>query len=200
VSFSGASPVKSKKKGGGAAIVVIVILALLGAGAYFFFKNKPLPKTTDVKVEKPVTPAEVKATSTPAPEGNTKVVKEQKAASEAPAQPKKPMTMAEKAEVKKAEAQKAAGAVATKASAVVSSGPGAADLAKAMEAYKAGDFKTAYDCFKSAGNAGNAEACYQLGLMLSTGKGSVAKNTLQSKVWLKKAAGLGHEAAKAAIQ
>ena len=113
---------------------------------------------------------------------------------EAPAA--KPKTMAEKAQQ---ETKNAAADAARTAAPAVSDAPGAADLAKGMEAYKAGDFKAAHDFFKAAGNAGNAEACYQLGMMLSTGKGSVAKNTLQSKVWLKKAANLGHAAAKAAI-
>ena len=198
VSFTGASPAKSKKKGGSSVIVVILILALLGAGAFFFLKNKPQPKAKEVKVEKSVASAEVKSTPTATPA--TPTTPSAPTTPETPSQPKKPATMAQKAAAQKAEAQKAVAAATTNASAVVAAGPGAADLAKAMEAYKAGDFKTAHDYFKSAGNAGNAEACYQLGLMLSTGKGSVAKNTLQSKVWLKKAAGLGHEAAKAAIQ
>ena len=106
--------------------------------------------------------------------------------------------MAEKAKAQQ-ETKNAAEEAARTAAPAVSDAPGAADLAKGMEAYKAGDFKVAHDFFKSAGNAGNAEACYQLGMMLSTGKGSVAKNSLQSKVWLKKAANLGHAAAKAAI-
>ena len=70
-------------------------------------------------------------------------------------------------------------------------------LAQGLEAYKNGNYKEAHDLFKRAATAGNAEACYQLGLMLSTGKGTIAKNPLQGKVWIKKAAGLGHkEAAK----
>jgi TPR repeat protein len=73
------------------------------------------------------------------------------------------------------------------------------DLAKGLEAYKNGDFKTAHDLFKKAATAGDAEACYQLGVMLSTGKGTVAKNTLQAKVWLKKAASLGHPNAERAL-
>ena len=68
-----------------------------------------------------------------------------------------------------------------------------------MAAYESGDYKAAHDWFKKAGNAGNADACYQLGMMLSTGKGSIAKNTLQAKVWLKKAAGLGHVDAQTAL-
>ena len=104
--------------------------------------------------------------------------------------------MAEKAAAKTA-AQKAAekaSAQAPSSSAAMSEG-----MKKAMQAYSAGDYKAAHDLFKQEGNAGNAEACYQLGLMLSTGKGSVAKNTLQAKVWLKKAVSLGHPDAQAAL-
>ena len=184
VSFSDATPVKPKKKGGGTVIVIILILVALAAGAYFFL-NKP--KTPDTAVEQTVKSPEVTSAPVAAPVDTP-------APKEAPVA--KPKTMAEKA---LQETKNAAEEAARTAAPAVSDAPGAADLAKGMEAYKAGDFKAAHDFFKSAGNAGNAEACYQLGMMLSTGKGSVAKNTLQSKVWLKKAANLGHAAAKAAI-
>lgn len=184
VSFSDATPVKPKKKGGGTVIVIILILVALAAGAYFFL-NKP--KTPDTAVEQTVKSPEVTSAPVAAPVDTP-------APKEAPVA--KPKTMAEKA---LQETKNAAEEAARTAAPAVSDAPGAADLAKGMEAYKAGDFKAAHDFFKSAGNAGNAEACYQLGMMLSTGKGSVAKNTLQSKVCLKKAANLGHAAAKAAI-
>ncbi len=186
VSFSDATPVKPKKKGGGTVIVIILILVALAAGAYFFL-NKP--KTPDTAVEQTVKSPEVTSAPVAAP-ADTPAPKEAPVA--------KPKTMAEKAKAQQ-ETKNAAEEAARTAAPAVSDAPGAADLAKGMEAYKAGDFKAAHDFFKSAGNAGNAEACYQLGMMLSTGKGSVAKNTLQSKVWLKKAANLGHAAAKAAI-
>ena len=186
VSFSDATPVKPKKKGGGTVIVIILILVALAAGAYFFL-NKP--KTPDTAVDQTVKSPEVTSAPVAAPVDTP-------APKAAPAA--KPKTMAEKAKAQQ-ETKNAAEEAARTAAPAVSDAPGAADLAKGMEAYKAGDFKAAHDFFKSAGNAGNAEACYQLGMMLSTGKGSVAKNTLQSKVWLKKAANLGHAAAKAAI-
>ena len=186
VSFSDATPVKPKKKGGGTVIVIILILVALAAGAYFFL-NKP--KTPDTAVEQTVKSPEVTSAPVAAP-ADTPAPKAAPAA--------KPKTMAEKAKAQQ-ETKNAAEEAARTAAPAVSDAPGAADLAKGMEAYKAGDFKVAHDFFKSAGNAGNAEACYQLGMMLSTGKGSVAKNSLQSKVWLKKAANLGHAAAKAAI-
>lgn len=186
VSFSDATPVKPKKKGGGTVIVIILILVALAAGAYFFL-NKP--KAPDTAVEQTVKSPEVTSAPVAAPADTP-------APEEAPVA--KPKTMAEKAKTLQ-ETKNAAEEAARTAAPAVSDAPGAADLAKGMEAYKAGDFKAAHDFFKSAGNAGNAEACYQLGIMLSTGKGSVAKNSLQSKVWLKKAANLGHAAAKAAI-
>ena len=96
------------------------------------------------------------------------------------------MTMAEKA---------AAASTASSASA-----PQADVYAQGMEAYKNGNYKEAHDLFKKAATAGNAEACYQLGLMLSTGKGTIAKNTLQAKVWMKKAAGLGHAEAQKVLE
>ena len=220
VSFNNATPVKSKKKGGGSLFVIILILAALGAGAYFFLTKKSEPKAPVTAVEQTVVTPEAKKepvtapaatpapVATPAPKAapapvetpvvkNEPVVKVVQAPVETPKETpvERPKTMAEKAK-----ARKEAEAAASKSAPKVADGPGAADLAKGMEAYKAGDFKAAYDFFKSAGNAGNAEACYQIGLMLSTGKGSIAKNTLQSKVWLKKAANLGHSAAKAAIQ
>ncbi|MGN1211419.1 MAG: hypothetical protein ACI4TM_07015, partial [Candidatus Cryptobacteroides sp.] len=67
------------------------------------------------------------------------------------------------------------------------------------KAYESGDYRTAHDLLKQAGNAGNADACYKLGLMLSTGQGSIAKNTLQAKVWLKKAVSLGNTEAQSAL-
>ena len=64
-------------------------------------------------------------------------------------------------------------------------------------AYAKGNYKLAFNLFKKAASANNSEACYQIGMMLSTGKGEIAKNVLQAKVWLKKAAGAGHsDAAK----
>lgn len=193
VSFSNATPVKTKKKGGGSIFVIILILAVLGAGAYFFLTGKSEPKSPETAVEQTEVNPKAKKDPVTAPENKTVVKEVVEAPKETPVE--KPKTMAEKAKAKK-EAE----AAAAKSSTTVSDGPGAADLAKGIKAYDAGDFKAAHDFFKTAGNAGNAEACYRLGMMLSTGKGSIAKNTLQSKVWLKKAANLGHAAAQAAIQ
>lgn len=192
VSFDDAAPVKAKKKGGGFAFVIILILAALGAGAYFLLGSKSDQEPAEVqqKVETPISKPEPASVHTETPVTVQEPV-------EAPVE--KPKTMAEKAKDTQAVTRKPVEETAAKSVQSAPDAPGAADLAKGLEAYKAGDFKKAHDLFKSAGNAGNAEACYQLGMMLSTGKGSVAKNTLQSKVWLKKAANLGHAAANAAI-
>lgn len=183
VSFDNAAPVKQKKGKGG--IWIILLLLVLGAAAYFVLGNKYEPVVEDEKVVEEVVTA---------PKGNAApvVIPEEKPV-EKPVE--KPKTMAEKAKERK-EAEEAAREAEKQTAQPVADLPGAADFAKGMAAYNSGDFKAAHDYFKSAGNAGHPEACYQLGIMLSTGKGSVAKNTLQSKVWLKKAASLGYEAAQ----
>lgn len=184
----------TKGKGGLWAALVIVAL-LIGGGAYFFLaKDKTTPKETPTAS----TPApESKAAPSKTTTGNkSEENKETVTQTASQAEPAAPKTMAEKAAAKTA-AQKAAekaSAPAPSSSAAMSEG-----MKKAMQAYSAGDYKAAHDLFKQEGNAGNAEACYQLGLMLSTGKGSVAKNTLQAKVWLKKAVSLGHPDAQAAL-
>ena len=184
----------TKGKGGLWAALVIVAL-LIGGGAYFFLaKDNTTPKETPTAS----TPApESKAAPSKTATGNkSEENKEPVTQTASQAEPAAPKTMAEKAAAKTA-AQKAAekaSAPAPSSSAAMSEG-----MKKAMQAYSAGDYKAAHDLFKQEGNAGNAEACYQLGLMLSTGKGSVAKNTLQAKVWLKKAVSLGHPDAQAAL-
>ena len=154
----------------------------LAVGAYLFLGKETEKEVTEKQVQKtetvetPVQAPAKKVAPTPAPVP---------APESAPtAEPKKP-TMAEKA--------------AGKASSSTSA-PQDDALAQGMEAYKNGNFKEAHDLFKKSATEGNAEACYQLGLMLSTGKGTIAKNTLQAKVWMKKAAGLGHAEAQKALE
>ena len=184
----------TKGKGGLWAALVIVAL-LIGGGAYFFLaKDKTTPKETPTaSTPAPESKAAPSKTTT---DNKSEENKEPVTQTASQAEPAAPKTMAEKAAAKTA-AQKAAekaSAQAPSSSAAMSEG-----MKKAMQAYSAGDYKAAHDLFKQEGNAGNAEACYQLGLMLSTGKGSVAKNTLQAKVWLKKAVSLGHPDAQAAL-
>ena len=184
----------TKGKGGLWAALVIVAL-LIGGGAYFFLaKDNTTPKETPT-ASTPA-PESKAAPSKTATDNKSEENKEPVTQTASQAEPAAPKTMAEKAAAKTA-AQKAAekaSAQAPSSSAAMSEG-----MKKAMQAYSAGDYKAAHDLFKQEGNAGNAEACYQLGLMLSTGKGSVAKNTLQAKVWLKKAVSLGHPDAQAAL-
>ena len=184
----------TKGKGGLWAALVIVAL-LIGGGAYFFLaKDKTTPKETPT-ASTPA-PESKAAPSKTATDNKSEENKEPVTQTASQAEPAAPKTMAEKAAAKTA-AQKAAekaSAQAPSSGAAMSEG-----MKKAMQAYSAGDYKAAHDLFKQEGNAGNAEACYQLGLMLSTGKGSVAKNTLQAKVWLKKAVSLGHPDAQTAL-
>lgn len=116
---------------------------------------------------------------------------EKKAAEKAAAEQKaaQPTTAASKASMASQAASQSNAATAGQ-----NNGPAADVLAKGKAAYESGDYKAAHDYFKEAGNAGNAEACYLLGTMLSTGKGTIAKNTLQSKMWLDKAIKLGYQA------
>ena len=181
-SFSQAPQPKKKGKGG---FGIIFLIAAVAVGAYLFLgkgsENDVAEKPVQSKdvVEKPVEKPAAKPVEKPA----QTTVKEE---TPAPVAEPKKMTMAEKA---------AAASTASSASA-----PQADVYAQGMEAYKNGNYKEAHDLFKKAATAGNAEACYQLGLMLSTGKGTIAKNTLQAKVWMKKAAGLGHAEAQKVLE
>lgn len=187
-SFSQAA--QPKKKSGGKWIAVAAVIAVVAVGAFIFTQGSDDKDAIETKtVEAVETPAQASApvatptpavTSTPDP-SPTPV---QTAAPEAKPAPKQSM------------AARAAG-TATQAS---SASPQSDVLTQGLEAYKKGNYKEAHDLFKRAATAGNAEACYQLGLMLSTGKGTVAKNPLQGKVWIKKAAGLGHAEAKKALE
>ena len=192
VSFENAEQPKKKK---GSFFPIIIVLAIIGFGGYFLLGGSaesedeaaPASVQTTVTTQSVSSAPTVTTTTT-----TTTTVTPAPAAAPAsvPAQEvvpvSKPATMAEKAAAAASEAKPAATV-------------GTDDYSKGMAAYESGDYKTAHDLFKKAGNAGNADACYQLGMMLSTGKGSIAKNTLQAKVWLKKAAGLGHADAQTAL-
>lgn len=172
-SFTQVSESRPKKKSAGLWVALAAVVAL--AGLYFTMGGGSEAEQPVEDIQEVVT--EQKAV-TPPVKVETPVKEETPVRNQTP--PAKP-SMAEKA---------ASGAAAE-------AGPQADALKQGLEAYEKGDYKLAHDLFKKAGTAGNAEACYQLGLMLSTGKGTVAKNPLQGKVWIRKAAGLGHaEAAK----
>ena len=209
-SFTQATAPQPKKKSGG--LVAFVVLALVGAGAYFFFtgsdKEQPAAETTAVqtvndeaKVAAPAAAEQKSAQSVETVEKAT-AAKESMAAEPAASQPAASAPVASEPvavpEAKKTMAAKAAGAVSSTVAATAASQSDA--LKQAKEAYEKGDYRLAHDLFKSAAASGDAEACYQLGMMLSTGKGSVVKNTLQAKVWLKKAVGLGHAEASKVLE
>lgn len=204
-SFTQATAPQPKKKSGG--LVAFVVLALVGAGAYFFFtgsdKEQPAAETTAVqtvndeaKVAAPAAAEQKSAQSVETVEKAT-ATKESIAVEPTASAPvaSEPVAVPE---AKKTMAEKAAGAVSSTVAANAASQSDA--LKQAKEAYEKGDYRLAHDLFKSAAASGDAEACYQLGMMLSTGKGSVVKNTLQAKVWLKKAVGLGHAEASKVLE
>ena len=185
-SFTQVQESKPKKKKTGLWIALVAVAAV--AGIYFLgtgdqAEEPSAPAASATVSEKPAAAPEAKVEPAPVEAAPVKEAEPVKETAPVAAEPAKQPTMAEKA------------AQATTAPAA---GPQDESLKQGLEAYEKGDYKLAHDLFKRAATAGNAEACYQLGLMLSTGKGSVAKNPLQGKVWIKKAAGLGHaEAAKA---
>jgi TPR repeat protein len=185
-SFTQVQESKPKKKKTGLWIALVAVAAV--AGIYFLgtgdqSEEPSAPAASATVSEKPAAAPEAKVEPAPVEAAPVKEAEPVKETAPVAAEPAKQPTMAEKA------------AQATTAPAA---GPQDESLKQGLEAYEKGDYKLAHDLFKRAATAGNAEACYQLGLMLSTGKGSVAKNPLQGKVWIKKAAGLGHaEAAKA---
>lgn len=197
-SFPQAAAAQPKKKSGG--LLALVVLVLVGAGAYFFFAGDKDGQPADQPVKEQAAQTETKAAETKAAEP---VQAEQKAAESTPApaesvaaQPvaSEPVAVPE---AKKTMAEKAAGATSASAGSTAAQSE---TVKQAMEAYGKGDFKQAHDLLKKAATSGDAEACYQLGMMLSTGKGSVVKNSLQAKVWLKKAAGLGHAEASKVLE
>ncbi len=61
-------------------------------------------------------------------------------------------------------------------------------LEAAREATQNGDYKKAFDIYKSLANAGNAEAQYCLGIMYETGKG-VDIDIFEAVMWYRKAVG-----------
>ncbi|MGM9735655.1 MAG: hypothetical protein ACI3ZL_04515 [Candidatus Cryptobacteroides sp.] len=193
VSFATANKDSGKGKGGMVAGIIIAVIVAAGVGGYFLFGGKSEPAEPAQEVTSVAKPAEPAVTEPVVTEpAATEPVVTESVVNEPVVEETRPATMAEKAQTM---AQQKAASETTAAP----SGAGAEDYAKGMEAYGKEDYKTAYDLLRKAGTAGNAEACYQVGLMLSTGKGSVAKNILQAKVWLKKAVSLGKTEAQAAL-
>lgn len=184
----------------GIAVAAIAIAAV--AGYLILGKSGDSSSVETAAVEETTTVTEQpKTNKTPQPTATEATAKteeatynnmaEKKAAEKAATEQKaaQPTTAASKASMASQAASQSKAATATQ-----NNGPAADVLAKGKAAYESGDYKAAHDYFKEAGNAGNAEACYLLGTMLSTGKGTIAKNTLQSKMWLDKATKLGYQA------
>lgn len=177
--------VQPKKKSNGKWIALVAVVAVVAVGAFMFTQGSDEKEVVETEtVETPKAPVQT-LVATPAP-----------AQTPAPVATPTPASTPEPEKPKQSMAAKAAGSPSQTAAPA----PQSDVLAQGLEAYKNGNYKEAHDLFKRAATAGNAEACYQLGLMLSTGKGTVAKNPLQGKVWIKKAAGLGHDEAKKALE
>lgn len=179
-------PAIQKKSGkslyiiGGCLLLILVLICL-----YFVFASKPKPV-----VVPPVVVADtitvVQDTTTVAPvvtpeETPVKAVEQQKQpkAEEQPqpkAQPEAKTPVNEPQQ--QAESEKAEKKAQTNS------------LEAAREATQNGDYKKAFDIYKSLANAGNAEAQYCLGLMYETGKG-VGIDIFEAVMWYRKSKAKG---------
>lgn len=180
------APAIQKKSGkslyiiGGCVLLILVLICL-----YFVFASKPKPV-----VVPPVVVADtitvVQDTTTVAPvvtpeETPVKAVEQQKQpkAEEQPqpkAQPEAKTPVNEPQQ--QAESEKAEKKAQTNS------------LEAAREATQNGDYKKAFDIYKSLANAGNAEAQYCLGLMYETGKG-VGIDIFEAVMWYRKSKAKG---------
>ena len=180
------APAIQKKSGkslyiiGGCVLLILVLICL-----YFVFASKPKPV-----VVPPVVVADtitvVQDTTTVAPvatpeETPVKAVEQQKQpkAEEQPqpkAQPEAKTSVNEPQQ--QAEPEKAEKKAQTNS------------LEAAREATQNGDYKKAFDIYKSLANAGNAEAQYCLGLMYETGKG-VGIDIFEAVMWYRKSKAKG---------
>ena len=186
------APAIQKKSGkslyiiGGCVLLILVLICL-----YFVFASKPKPV-----VVPPVVVADtitvVQDTTTVAPvvtpeETPVKAVEQQKQpkVEEQPKAEEQPQPKAQpeaKTPVnepqQQAESEKAEKKAQTNA------------LEAAREATQNGDYKKAFDIYKSLANAGNAEAQYCLGLMYETGKG-VGIDIFEAVMWYRKSKAKG---------
>ena len=185
------APAIQKKSGkslyiiGGCVLLILVLICL-----YFVFASKPKPV-----VVPPVVVADtitvVQDTTTVAPvatpeETPVKAVEQQK-------QPKveeQPQPKAQpEAKTPVNEPQQQAEPEKTEKKAQTNS------LEAAREATQNGDYKKAFDIYKSLANAGNAEAQYCLGIMYETGKG-VDIDIFEAVMWYRKAKAKGFSMAE----
>lgn len=181
------APAIQKKSGkslyiiGGCVLLILVLICL-----YFVFASKPKPV-----VVPPVVVADtitvVQDTTTVAPvvspeEIPVKVVEQQKQpkVEEQPKAEEQPQPKAQpEAKTSVNEPQQQAEPEKAEKKAQTNS------LEAAREATQNGDYKKAFDIYKSLANAGNAEAQYCLGLMYETGKG-VGIDIFEAVMWYRK--------------
>ncbi len=185
------APAIQKKSGkslyiiGGCVLLILVLICL-----YFVFASKPKPVVVppavvadtitvvqDTTIAAPVAPSEkipVKAVEQQK-QPKAEEQPQPKAQPEAKTPVNEPQQQAEpeKAE-KKAQAN---------------------SLEAAREATQNGDYKKAFDIYKSLANAGNAEAQYCLGIMYETGKG-VDIDIFEAVMWYRKAKAKGFSMAE----
>lgn len=181
------APAIQKKSGkslyiiGGCVLLILVLICL-----YFVFASKPKPV-----VVPPVVVADtitvVQDTTTVAPvvspeETPVKAVEQQKQpkVEEQPKAEEQPQPKAQpEAKTSVNEPQQQAEPEKAEKKAQTNS------LEAAREATQNGDYKKAFDIYKSLANAGNAEAQYCLGLMYETGKG-VGIDIFEAVMWYRK--------------
>lgn len=185
-------PAIQKKSGkslyiiGGCLLLILVLICL-----YFVFASKPKPV-----VVPPVVVADtitvVQDTTTVAPvvtpeETPVKAVEQQKQpkVEEQPKAEEQPQPKAQpEAKTPVNEPQQQAESEKAEKKAQTNS------LEAAREATQNGDYKKAFDIYKSLANAGNAEAQYCLGLMYETGKG-VGIDIFEAVMWYRKSKAKG---------
>lgn len=186
------APAIQKKSGkslyiiGGCVLLILVLICL-----YFVFASKPKPV-----VVPPVVVADtitvVQDTTTVAPvvtpeETPVKAVEQQKQpkVEEQPKAEEQPQPKARpEAKTPVNEPQQQAEPEKAEKKAQTNS------LEAAREATQNGDYKKAFDIYKSLANAGNAEAQYCLGLMYETGKG-VGIDIFEAVMWYRKSKAKG---------
>lgn len=185
------APAIQKKSGkslyiiGGCVLLILVLICL-----YFVFASKPKPVVVPPVVADTITV--VQDTTTVAPvvtpeETPVKAVEQQKQpkVEEQPKAEEQPQPKAQpEAKTPVNEPQQQAEPEKAEKKAQTNS------LEAAREATQNGDYKKAFDIYKSLANAGNAEAQYCLGLMYETGKG-VGIDIFEAVMWYRKSKAKG---------
>ncbi len=186
------------KRSGGAVVWVLaaVVLIAIAAGAYYFTSSQPTANDEVVElaqspakqpVAEPVSAPKAEPVVQPKPE-----VKVEPAPEPAPAPkveeaaPAKPLTMAERRAMERAKRDAAQSNTLTRnESAEVK-----AIYDKGMQEYRAGDYQSAINYFKRAGEAGHLESCNMLVEIYTKGVGNMDKNLFAAEEWSERAAKL----------